>query len=306
MRMDLGIIPGPPVISMNQTLPIDPAPAEQEEHWVNVGHYPNLKQAYDHGLVVLAMGEACRVAEAEIPGEYDLQAELLPAAKVADELDTYRKESVSVPPRQLSQTDWARYPAGWWLSAVWVLLLTAVFLRQGQDPYLVERGASSSVGLMHGGEWWRPFTGLFFHADLSHLTGNIAGGVVFGSLVSKMIGPVKAWALILACGTVGNSITSWLTYPGAFVSIGASTAVFAALGILSGLGVAETLREKASLPWARISAPFLAGLVLLGWMGGGGNPNTDVLGHVFGFGSGFVTGVATGVLVSKTDARNAS
>ena len=96
-------------------------------------------------------------------------------------------------------------------------------------------------------------------------------------------------------------ITSRLTYPEAFVSLGASTAVFAALGILSGLGVAETLRDRARLPWVRISAPFLAGLVLLGWLGGGGGhgSNTDVLGHVFGFSSGLVAGVATGALEGK-------
>ena len=126
---------------------------------------------------------------------------------------------------------------------------------------------------------------------------------VFATLVAKMIGPLLGWALILGCGTLGNIFTSRLTYPEPFISLGASTAVFAALGILSGLGVAETLRDHARLPWLRISAPFLAGLILLGWLGGGsGGGNSDVLGHVFGFSSGLVAGVAAGALEGKRPA----
>ena len=61
-------------------------PAEAEE-WIQVGRYATVEQAYDHGLVILAMGEACRVAEAETPGEFDLQAEAGPAsAKISREL----------------------------------------------------------------------------------------------------------------------------------------------------------------------------------------------------------------------------
>ena len=105
--------------------------------------------------------------------------------------------------------------------------------------------------------------------------------------------------MILICGTLGNLINSRLHYPDGFLSIGASTAVFAALGILSGVGVAETLRERVRLPWLRILAPMLAGIVMLSWLGGGTGTNTDVMGHVFGFGSGLVAGVATGAFEEK-------
>ena len=276
---------------------------ETEEEWVQVGHYPSLEQAYDHGLVILAMGEACRVAETAVPGEFDLQAEALPAGKISDELDAYGQEMAMPVERPVAAGEWARHSPGLGFCAVWVITLMAVFYWQGQDSTLVERAASSSVGLINRGEWWRPFTALFLHADLGHLVGNLASGIVFATLVAKMIGPLLGWALILGCGTLGNILTSRLTYPEPFISLGASTAVFAALGILSGLGVAETLRDHARLPWMRISAPFLAGLILLGWLGGGsGGGNTDVLGHVFGFGSGLVAGVAAGALEGKRPA----
>ena len=113
------------------------------------------------------------------------------------------------------------------------------------------------------------------------------------------MGVLLGWSLIIACGTLGNVITSLITYPDSFVSLGASTAVFAALGILSGHGVAETLRENEPLPWLRIFAPVLAGVIMLGWLGGGHDPNTDVLGHVFGFGTGLVAGSLVGVLQGK-------
>ncbi len=276
-------------------------PITETEKWVRVGHYPTLEQAYDHGLVILAMGESCQVTEAATPGEFDLHAEALPAARIFNELDAYGKDAALPVAMTPAAGEWTRHSPGWVYCGVWMIVLMAVFYWQGQDSSLVERAASSNVGLIERGEWWRPFTALFLHADLGHLVGNLLSGLVFGALVSRMIGPLPGWALILGCGTLGNIITSRLTYPEAFTSIGASSAVFAALGILSGLGVAETLRDRARLPWLRISAPFLAGLVLLGWLGGGGGPgsNTDVLGHVFGFSSGLVAGVAAGALEGK-------
>lgn len=267
-------------------------PLPQEEEWVKVGHYPNLREAYDHGLVILAMGEACRVEEAEAPGEYDLQAEVHPAGKIHHELEAYGQESSLLKPVSRTEEETKAYPAGLWVTALWIVALIAVFNWQGRDPLLVDRGASSSVAILRDGEWWRAFTALFLHADIPHLAGNLAGGAVFATLVSRAVGPLAAWPMILVCGALGNLLTAWIVSPENFVSIGASTAVFAALGILSGLGLSETFRDRSNLPWARIVAPVLAGVVLLGWLGGGApGSNTDVLGHVCGFGVGLLAGL---------------
>lgn len=272
---------------------------EQEnatEEWVKVGHYPSLEQAYDHGLVILAMGESCQVEEAATPGEFDLKAEVNPAPRITDELDAYGKEIAVPVVKPVEGRDWSHYSAGWPFCGIWILILMAVFRQQQLDDSLVDRAASSSIGLFAKGEWWRPFTALFLHGDLPHLVGNLVGGAVFAALVSKAIGPLRGWILILACGTAGNILTARIHYPEEFLSIGASTAVFAALGILTGIGLSETFRERTRLPWARIMAPVFAGVVLLSWLGSGsGTTNTDVMGHVLGFGSGLVAGVATGV-----------
>jgi rhomboid protease GluP len=271
------------------------------EELATIGKYPTLEQAQEHGLVILAMNEACWVAETNPPGGYTLHAEPQPAERIADELQAYENErEIPLPVRPFDQ-EMFRFGPGWGIYGIWMATLILVFLRQNVDPSLVERAASSSRGLISSGEWWRPFTGLFLHADAPHLIGNLLSGLLFGSLVSRSIGPLRGWALILACGTIGNILTSSITYPDPFVSIGASTAVFAALGILSGLGFTAMMRLRVRLQWAKLTAPLVAGIVLLGWLGGGSHGgNTDVLGHVFGFSSGLTAGLSIGLLSPNT------
>ena len=267
-------------------------PEDQESEWIDVGTYPTLDEAHERALVALAMGESIRVEHGDQPGEFDLQVEPDAVEKISEEIRQYEVESEIVRIPKIVPSNWAKYPAGWGYYAIWALGLMLVFHFQQTDLSLVERGASSSIALMKDGEWWRPFTALFLHADLGHLLGNLASGALFGMLVSKSIGPLKAWAMILLSGAVGNLITSAVTFPEPFTSIGASTAVFGALGILSGIGLVENFREKVSMPWVRVLAPLIAGFAMLGMLGGGEpGSNTDVLGHVFGFAAGVVAGL---------------
>lgn len=274
--------------------------AEDAENLAEVGKYPTLEQAHEHGLVILAMREPCLIAETETPGHYSLQAEPAAAPQIASELNAYESEKTIFRPAP-PERELFRFSAGWEVYGIWMLALIGCFLWQQGHPSFAEHAASSSIGLIGHGEWWRPFTALFLHADVPHLIGNLFSGLFFGTLVARSIGPWRGWALILACGTLGNALTSALTWPENFTSIGASTAVFGALGILSGLGFSAMLRSRLHLPWARIAAPVLAGIILLGWLGGGsGSVNTDVLGHVFGFGSGLTAGIVLGTLSRAT------
>lgn len=279
---------------MNDTLD-ESSPADGEE-LLEVGEYPSLDQAHEHGLVVLAMRQPCLVTPSGTPGHFTLHADPVAAPAVVRELEAYENEKDAPVRPEPREREWFRHRAGWDVYLIWLLALVACFVWQNNDPSVVERAASSSKDLLGRHEWWRPFTGLFLHADTPHLLGNLLSGLFFGTLVARSIGPWRGWVLILACGTAGNLLTSLLTWPESFVSIGASTAVFGALGILSGIGFIAMLRQRARLPWARIAAPVLAGVVLLGWLGGGSQSgNTDVLGHVFGFASG----LAAGMLVAE-------
>ena len=240
------------------------------------------------------MGEAIRVDHGDVPGEFELRVEPAAAPRVTEELREYAAESEVKPPQPpLVSQSWSHHPAGAVHYLVWATILLLVFRQQSQDPTLADRYASSSIGLIANGEWWRPFTALFLHGDGGHIIGNLASGAVFGALVSKSIGPWKGWAMILLAGTFGNATTSLVTYPEAFLSLGASTAVFGALGILSGIGLVENFREELRMPWLRVLAPLLAGLVLLGWLGGAApGEGIDVFGHVFGFSVGVLAGAA--------------
>lgn len=280
---------------------------QKEDDWIDVGTYSTLDEAQERALVALSMGEAIRVEHGEQPGEFDLQVEPDAVVKISEEIRQYEAESEMVRNPRIISSNWAKHPAGWVYYFIWASVLALVFHYQQTDLSLVERGASSSIGLMKNGEWWRPFTALFLHADVGHLLGNLASGALFGMLVSKSIGPLKAWTMILLSGTVGSAITSALTYPESFISIGASTAVFGALGILSGIGLVENMREKVRMPWVRVLAPLLAGFVLLGWLGGAApGSRTDVLGHVFGFSAGVVAGIVCRYFVASETLQEAA
>jgi rhomboid protease GluP len=265
------------------------------EELAEVGRYPSLEQAQEHALVILAMREPCWVAEPDAGGAFSLHAERAQLPAILQELSQYDEEQRKPSPPPVIEHETFRYSAGWDVYGIWAACVIGMYLLQSGDPSLVERAASSSTGLLERQEWWRPFTALFLHADPPHLIGNLLGGMFFGSLVARSIGAWRGWALILVCGALGNAITSSLTWPEPFTSIGASTAVFAALGILSGIGVATMLRARFRLPWAKVTAPLVAGVILLGWLGGGSpGGDTDVMGHVCGFtcglGSGFLIG----------------
>ncbi len=91
-------------------------------------------------------------------------------------------------------------------------------------------------------------------------------------------------------GTLGNALSAWLQTP-VHAAIGASTALFGALGIVAGF-----LRQRRVVPWRggiRRWAPLSAGILLLVFLGFGGE-RTDVGAHVAGFAIGGLSGLALG------------
>jgi membrane associated rhomboid family serine protease len=293
---------------MNPPPEPDPIPADEPgapDDLAEVGRYADPAEAHEHGLVILAMREPYWLMPADQPGRYSLRAESAAAAGINREIEAYEEEkSTDHPPAADGPSPFLHSPA-WTLCSLWAAVLLCFFAWQHADPTLIGRAASSSAGLIGQGEFWRPFTALFLHSDAPHLVGNLMSGMIFGTLLSRILGGWRAWGLILACGTIGNAITSIVAWPREFLSIGASTAVFAALGILCGLGFATMLTAGTRLPWAKTTAPVVAGIILLGWLGGGSEQsNTDVLGHVFGFSTGLVAGTACGVIPRRTAATS--
>ena len=134
---------------------------------------------------------------------------------------------------------------------------------------------------VQSGQWWRAWTALTLHLSGAHLAANLSAGIWFGYLAGRQLGPGVAWLLIVAGGGIANLLEGLFGAPW-HQSVGASTAVFTALGLMS----AYTWRERLRLPqrWVQRWGPLLAGIVLLG-MGSGGK-ETDVMAHLLGFGIG--------------------
>ncbi|MBT8143739.1 MAG: rhomboid family intramembrane serine protease [Gammaproteobacteria bacterium] len=141
--------------------------------------------------------------------------------------------------------------------------------------------------LMLNGEWWRSVTALTLHGDVGHLAGNVFFGAIFGVFTARLLGEGLAWSLILAGGILGN-ITNVLIQHPSHRAVGASTAVFAALGVLTAYTWMH--RRDSRFHLAYRAAPLVSGLVLLAYLGTG-DARTDIVAHLTGFGWGMVGGM---------------
>jgi rhomboid protease GluP len=182
-------------------------------------------------------------------------------------------------------------PASW---RVAVLVSTALlgFFRvtgpsRGHGEWF-EVGASDA-DLILAGEWWRVVTALTLHADLAHVLGNCLAGAFFLTALGRSLGPGLALGLTVAAGALGN-LANALLHAGDHSSVGASTAVFGAVGLLAGLGVGSLRREGT--PARRIWLPIGAGLALVAMLGTGAR--VDIWAHVLGVVCGAMLGVVAG------------
>jgi len=141
--------------------------------------------------------------------------------------------------------------------------------------------------LIRNGELWRLFTALTLHSDIRHLLGNIVFGVFFGLFAGRLLGSGVAWLAIVLAAATGNALNV-LLLESSHRSIGASTAVFAALGIVAGYVWRGKLMQQDR--WSTRYGPIIGGLALLMYTGTGGE-NTDIGAHLLGFLSGFAAGV---------------
>ena len=153
---------------------------------------------------------------------------------------------------------------------------------QSPESAWFARGSADAAAILRG-EWWRIVTALTLHADAGHAVGNAVLGGLLLAWLSRPLGPGVAAAVVLLAGAAGTLETAALVRRD-FVSIGASTAVFGALGALA---AQPRLRRRAWIPLG-------AGLALLAFLGTG--KRADFAGHLCGFASGALAGLAASVL----------
>jgi membrane associated rhomboid family serine protease len=174
-------------------------------------------------------------------------------------------------------------------SAVYVaLFLIAVHwaIGSGDARQMFVQSFGADAGHILAGSLFRCVTALLLHTDALHLLSNIFGMVIFGTAVASHCGWGVGWLMILLAGAAGNWITAaW--YRQAHLSVGASTAVFAAVGLSAAL-MSRIYSKRYERSW-RSWTPVAGGLALLAWMGAA--PHTDLAAHLFGFVSGLLFGL---------------
>jgi rhomboid protease GluP len=255
---------------------------EHEDH-VPVRRCAMRHQAEQYALVLAAMGMRSSIA---LDGEFFvLSVGYRDAARATYELAAYDRENHDTFPgqdRPLPTPPRLEVALGYWA------LLLFFFAAARHEAFSLDwlgKGAAQS-GLMLGGEWWRAVTALCLHASSVHLLGNLAFGTVFLLLLAQLTGAGVAALSMVVAGTVGNVLSALAQTP-QHTSIGASTAIFASLGII--VALRQSTRQGHAVSRLRNWTPVGGGLALLAFLGFSGE-NTDILAHVMGFGSGLVAG----------------
>jgi membrane associated rhomboid family serine protease len=187
------------------------------------------------------------------------------------------------------------------LATISVLILLATFhnltrieisLPGLSIPDWVDIGNAQAAKILDG-QWWRLVTALTLHADWVHLSSNLAIGGIFVIFLCRELGSGLAWSLLLSAGALGNLVNAFVQPPG-HSSVGASTAVFGAVGILASLSLVR-YRHHVRRRWLLPVAAALALLAILGTEG----KNTDLGAHLFGFIYGSFLGLITEYLIGR-------
>jgi membrane associated rhomboid family serine protease len=258
--------------------------ADAAEHWVTVATRLTEARVNELALVLTARGVPYQRQLGL--GGWELWVPLASVPAAATELTLYRHENArQIGSRPIEEVGAGRAGVIWYVAtllAVFFALHTDLFQRDWLGAGRLEAGA------LLGGEWWRAVTALTLHIELAHLGGNLAFGAFFGYFIGRYLGHGVGWLAVVLAASGANVLNAWAQSP-AHRSIGASTAVFAALGLLA----AYTWRRGflRDTPWRARIGPIVAGLGLLAFTGTSG-ANTDLGAHLFGFLAGIGLGVA--------------
>jgi rhomboid protease GluP len=249
----------------------------------------------EHAFVLMAVGIASEVEFVGGDIGYEVVVEAAVREQALHHLWMYEQERASRPPPPEERPP--PLSGGWRGSLAYavVLLLIPIALSQGwfqANPY--------HVGVMdpqriRAGEWWRALTALTLHWDATHLLGNLGAGALLGISAAQIWGSARA-CLVIAVAAMAANLAEALMPLGQYISAGASTAVFAALGLVAAHAWHSRRQRTRTL---RDWVPLIAGIALLGMFGASAQDpeapvadSTNVLSHALGFATGALLGLA--------------
>ena len=246
------------------------------------------RAASDRALVLASLDIPCELVRVDTRSVLVVPAELAERARF--ELWQYDQENRPRRRRSRPAVQVHEFHNG--LTGVfgYVLVLVLAGWLAGRSAFgfdWLERGRVDGE-LVRAGEWWRVLTSLTLHGGVGHLLGNLGFGALFGGLAGRLVGSGVAWLTVVAAAGAGNTLNT-LLLESAHRSLGASTAVFAALGLLAGF--VWRARLMAQERWAYRLGPIIGGIALLAYTGTG-DAQTDIGAHLAGFVCGFAAGIA--------------
>jgi membrane associated rhomboid family serine protease len=221
---------------------------------------------------------------------YLLTVESTDAPRAREQLSLYEAERQ--PPARAARRP-PLHAHAWIGCALYAALLIVIGLAVanglwGPDAF---QAGMLDAGRVQAGQWWRAWTALTLHLDGEHLAANLLAGIYFGYLAGRQQGPGHAWCLAVM-GAAGANLLEALLAAATHRAVGASTAVFTTLGMLSAYSWGTETRWARR--WALQWAPLVCGLVLLAWLGSGGSDagaQVDVVAHALGFAAGILLGL---------------
>jgi rhomboid protease GluP len=253
----------------------------------------NVRRLNAWALVLVAKGFQPLVQWAD--GVFELHVPDPEAAAARVELDAFDAEEREAARKKLAARARVERPARFaGIAAVCMSLLLAGFFAvtgpRAAGSAWFGAGNADAEHILHG-EWWRTITALTLHADSAHLLSNVGVGTLVVGAVMRSEGVGLGAALVLASGTIGNWVNAWAHHT-LHRSVGFSTAVFGAIGILGGLAFMQRRRATSRLPaWTGLAGS----LALLAMLGTGGE-RTDLFAHLFGGLAGVALGLFAGSL----------
>lgn len=150
--------------------------------------------------------------------------------------------------------------------------------------YMLEHGAVYVPYVVEYKEYYRLFTSLFLHFDITHLTNNMITLGVVGTNVEPVVGKVRFLIIYFLSGLGGNilSLVLELKTLDYSISAGASGAIFGLTGALLSLAILNRGRIGNVTKQGML---FMIGISLyLGFVGEG----VDNLAHIGGLLSGII------------------
>ncbi|MEX1023470.1 MAG: rhomboid family intramembrane serine protease [Planctomycetota bacterium] len=271
---------------------------ENSDPWVVVGQARSKRALRDAELVLRSQGIPFVLEPRD--GAYVLGVPHASAEVAQRELTRFATEEREHVPESVQPVQTGIY---WWHGVVLyaaTLILGHVFATARAFGFDWYANGSADAGRIRAGEAWRTVTSLCLHSDVPHLGSNLLYGALFGGLVAYANGGGVAFLAMLLAGALGNAINALAQDP-SHLSVGASTAVFGAVGLLSGSEWRRRVLLRAG-PMRRFAPVFLA-LALFAWLGIGENPEVqriDVFAHAFGVLAGLGLGVALAALPDGT------